>query len=150
MRRLTVLFLSVMVAVLPVFAASKLYVAVQNAELKNSPSYFAKTVTTVDYGTQVSVVKTDGKWTQVKSGSSTGWIATSSLTKKKITASSSKANASAKEISLAGKGFTQEIENSYKNSSGTDYASVDKIETITVPTSQEANFLIEGSLNKGE
>ena len=79
MRRLTVLFLSVMVAVLPVFAASKLYVAVQNAELKNSPSYFAKTVTTVDYGTQVSVVKTDGKWTQVKSGSSTGWIATSSL-----------------------------------------------------------------------
>ena len=73
-----------------------------------------------------------GKWTQVKSGSSTGWIASSSLTKKKITASSSKANASAKEISLAGKGFTQEIENSYKNSSGTDYASVDKIETITV------------------
>ena len=139
-----------MVAVLPIFAASKLYVSVQNAELKNSPSYFAKTVATVSYGEQVTVLKKDGKWTQVKSGSSTGWIATSGLTKKKISASSSKANASAKEISLAGKGFTQEIENSYKNSSGTDYAAVDRIETITVPASKEANFLQEGALNKGE
>jgi len=150
MRRLTVLFLSVLVAVVPVFAASKLYVSVQNAELKKSPSYFAKTVSNIAYGTQVSVLKKDGKWTQIKSGSKTGWISSSSLTKKKIVASSSKANASAKEISLAGKGFTQEIENSYKNSSGTDYAAVDRIETITVPASKEANFLIEGSLNNGD
>lgn len=149
MRRLTVLFLSAMVALVPVFAKSTQYVSVQNAQLKDSPSYFAKTVTAVNYGSAVTVLSTKGKWSQVQSGAKKGWIASSSLTKKKISASAS-ANASQKEISLAGKGFTQEIENTYKKTSGADYTSVDKVEKNNVTPAQEQEFITEGALNKGD
>lgn len=150
MKRFLVAFLVLLVALLPALAASSIqYVSVQKLTVKKSPSFFSSSVTTLAYGSQVTVVASKGKWSQVKSGNTTGWVNSASLTKKKI-ASSGSANASAKEISLAGKGFSQEIENEYKKSSGTDYASVDKMEKLSVSDSAEKSFLSEGSLKMGD
>jgi len=139
-----------MVALLPVLAASSIqYVSVQKLQLKKSPSYFSGSLASLAYGSQVTVISSKGKWSQVKSGNKTGWVKKASLTKKKISSAGS-ANASAKEISLAGKGFSQEIENEYKKSSGADYSSVDKMEKLSISDSQEKAFLQEGSLYMGD
>ena len=82
-----------------------------------------------------------------------GWIATGSLTKKKIVKSSggSTVKASTSEIALAGKGFSGESEKAYKSANvALDYAKVDEIEKISVSSDDLQDFIEVGNLSDGE
>jgi hypothetical protein len=59
-------------------------------------------------------------------------------------------SATASEIALAGKGFSQEVEDSYKTSGTLNYDDVDKTEAITVSIDDLYVFVTEGRLNTGE
>jgi uncharacterized protein YgiM (DUF1202 family) len=133
-------------------AGDTLYVNVNSAALKSSTGFFASTTGTVKYGDQVKVVAVNNKWLQVRTSANvTGWIASSSLTTKKISAQGSAANASAREIALAGKGFSPEVEAEYKKDGGQiDYAAVDAMEKVTVSDKELLAFIEEGHLAKGE
>ncbi len=155
MKKYFVLFL---LCALPFFsfaatkAASKsvvMYVAVQNATFKEKKSFFSATVAELTYGQSVRVVNTNGKWAEavLADGNKRGWIALSSLTKKKIKKSDFKA--STDELALAGKGFSAEIEKKYRKTSSADYASVDRIESSIVSDSELLNFIDGGKLNGG-
>jgi len=129
-----------------------LYVNVNSASLKSSTGFFASTTGTVKYGDQVRVAAINGKWAQVRTTANvTGWIVSSSLTTKRISTQGNVANASAREIALAGKGFSPEVEAEYKKDGGDlNYPAVDAMERSTVPDKDLLAFIEEGHLAKGE
>jgi uncharacterized protein YgiM (DUF1202 family) len=132
-------------------AGDTMYVNVNSADLKSSAGFFGATAGTVRYGDQVSVRAVNGKWAQVRTAANvTGWVVSANLTTKKIAAQGNTANASAREISLAGKGFA-EAEAEYKKSDEElDYAAVDAMEKTIVSNKDLLAFIEEGHLSKGE
>jgi hypothetical protein len=123
------------------------YVAVQSAAVKDSTGFFARDVANLPLGTEVTAVREDGKWTQVRSGNLNGWVASASLSARRVTASNSAVTAS--DIALAGKGFSAETEMEYKNN-GLDYSAVDLMERITIPNDDLLRFVTDGRLSRGE
>jgi hypothetical protein len=133
-----------------------MYVATKNAELKSSTGFFADTVITLQYGDQVTAVRENGKWTEVrpaKRPSISGWLLSNSLTSKRIISSGSGTSASADELALAGKGFSEEVEQAYKSRGGAsaaNYADIDAMEALAVSREDLYTFLVEGRLKTGE
>ena len=87
----------------------KMYVSAEKTALKSSTSFFAKEVNTLDYGHQVLVLETKGKWSKVQSSENpniNGWISTSLLSKRKLISSFNNFSATTSELALAGKGFS--------------------------------------------
>lgn len=135
------------------FAAPSQWISAKKVELKSGTDFFASTVATVSYGDEVTVLSTSGKWSQVQLVSNTskkGWVPSASLTKKKIVASNGKVSANAKEIALAGKGFSSSLEDEYKDNTKTDYAQVDSMEKISVPAAEQKAFIENGDLKGAE
>jgi Zn-dependent protease with chaperone function len=124
------------------------YISVQSAPLKDSAGHFAKDLRTLSLGDAVNLVSENGKWSQVRAGNTTGWVASSSLSTRRVVASSSN-NASASEIALAGKGFNAASENEFRRS-GLDFSTVDAMERITVPSNDLQRFVNDGRLNAGD
>jgi hypothetical protein len=129
------------------FAGPKRYVAVQNAVLKDSTGFFAKSLANLPLGTEVSVVLENGKWTQIQAGNRSGWIASASLSVRKVVASN--ATVTVSDVALAGKGFSPETEMEYKKN-GLDYSVVDSMENTSIPNDDLLRFVTEGRLNRGE
>jgi uncharacterized protein YgiM (DUF1202 family) len=129
-----------------------LYVNVNSANLKSSTGFFASTTGTVKYGDDVRVMAINGKWAQVRTSKNvTGWIAGASLTTKRISTQGNTANASAREIALAGKGFSPEVESEYrKGGEKVNYDAVDAMERVTVSDKDLLDFIEEGRLARGE
>jgi uncharacterized protein YgiM (DUF1202 family) len=127
-----------------------MYVAVRSVPLKSGTGFFAKTVGNLAYGAQVTVLAVDGKWVQLRSGSLTGWTASSNLTTKRVVAQGDNRSASASEMAMAGKGFSEEVEREYKTGKDLNYGAVDTLETIAVSDEDLLNFINEGHLAAGE
>lgn len=128
------------------------WVSVKTAVLKSSTGWFASKIASVSYGDKVSLVGNKGTWAQVRlSSGKTGWISKANLTTKKIVASGlSSVSANAHEISLAGKGFSAEIEDEYKKTSEIDYDAVDDVEKIAVSDADVVKFIADGGLKGAE
>jgi len=136
-----------------VSAGGTLYVSIKTLTLKSGTGFFASSKGTLNYGDKVTVIRVNGKYVEIKSASNsslTGWTATANLSAKQVVSGSS-STASAKEVALAGKGFNQEVENSYKNQkNNVNYADVDKTEAITIREDDIRKFLEEGYLKMGD
>jgi uncharacterized protein YgiM (DUF1202 family) len=129
------------------------YVTARTVKVKSSTGFFAGSRGTLSYGAQVTVLQVNGKWAEIRSAGSpsiTGWIASSNLTTRRISASGGGTSASASEIALAGKGFNEEVENAYKAGGNLNYADVDKTETLQVSEEDLYQFVTEGHLSAGE
>ena len=133
-----------------VFSQSQgtMYVAVQSAEVKSSTGFFSKVVGNLALGTAVMAIRENGKWIEVRAENSlSGWVAAASLSSRRITGSGH--SASAGEIALAGKGFTQDVEAEYRKN-GLDYSAVDSMENLVIPREELLKFVTDGRLSKGE
>ena len=115
------------------FAASfekgaKVYVADKTAKVKASTGLFAKTVATAEYGDVATVLKSESKKTQVQLGNTTGWIANSALTTKKIVKTNGSAVlASTEELALAAKGNIKAAETATENALTDASADIKKV-----------------------
>jgi SH3-like domain-containing protein len=152
----------ILVLILVLLAASGLaaqsrtmYVATKNVSLKVGTGLFAGTVAGIilNYGDQVNVLQERSGWIEVlpvKDTSKRGWVRSTSLSARRIVAGSS-TSASAGELALAGKGFSAEVESSYRQSSGSqaNYVEIDRMEAQTVSLQDLYQFLNDGRLNKG-
>ncbi|MDR0402640.1 MAG: hypothetical protein LBH35_03520 [Treponema sp.] len=127
-----------------------MYVAVRSVPLKASTGFFARTVGNLTYGAQVTVLAVNGKWAQLRSGSLTGWTASSNLTSKRVVAQGDTRSASASEMAMAGKGFSEEVEREYKTGKDLNYGAVDDLEKVTVADGDLLGFIDEGHLARGE
>ena len=150
---LTILLCISAVAVFAQKVGDTNYINVKTTSLKSSTGFFASTTGTVVYGDEVRVLALSGNYVQVRTsaGNKTGWIAKASLTSKRITTQGNTANASAKEVALAGKGFSPEVEAQYRKEGGKiDYDAVDEMERINITDRDLLIFIEEGRLSKGE
>jgi hypothetical protein len=122
---------------------------VRDAVLRDSPSFLGKTVETLGSGTSITLMSEEGAWARVKAGGKQGWLPVSALRASTVSlgAGSSRAAVSAgsSEVALAGKGFTQQTEASYRGShSGADYATVDMMAGFVVSPADSEQFLRAG------
>ena len=134
----------------PPVKGDTVYVSVRKAEIKEGTGNFDKVIKTLNYGDKLSVLGANAKWVLVTFDDTKkeGWIPLSSVTTKKIVASSSKGkvSASASEIALAGKGFSEEVETKYKSNSKLDYSAIDRLEVFSVKKAELKSFIEEGEL----
>jgi len=150
MRRFLLFWVIILCAGSLVFSQAdrnKRYVAVQTAVLKDSTGFFAKEVGNLSLGTEVTVLIDGAKWTQVQAENVSGWVASASLSVRRVVTASSTVTAS--EIALAGKGDSSEVEIEYKKN-GLDYSAVDSMEKMTILANDLLRFITEGRLSRGE
>jgi len=145
---LGVLGLSVATAIAA--TATMMSVQINKAELRDTPSYLGKVVSSLAYGDKVSVQSQNGAWSQVSSSGHTGWLHNSALTKKDIVMKSgvgAQTTASSGEMALAGKGFNSDVEKQFKeNHKDINFAPIDKMEKIKIPIADIQEFAKEGKL----
>ena len=129
-------------------AGQTMYVSVKTTDIKSSTGTFADKKGTLNLGDAVTIIKTSGNWAEIRTSNSiTGWVSLSSLSSKRVTGSN--ISSSAGEIALAGKGFSPESEIEYKKN-GLDFSAVDRMESISVSTSDLLKFIEDGKLAKGK
>ena len=127
------------------------WIASKTAELKSSAGFFASRRGVLNLGDQVTVLQISGSKVEVRSSTNSslsGWVASSSLSARRIVGAGG--SASATEVALAGKGFSQEVEDSYKTGGRLNYADVDRTEAVSVSMEDLYRFVTEGRLNTGE
>jgi SH3-like domain-containing protein len=150
MRRFLLLFTAIFCISIPVFPQNRgiiRFVSIQNVTLKDSTGFFARKMGNLSLGDEVTLINERGKWSQVRAGSLTGWVTSTSLSSRRIVASG--ISASATEIALAGKGFSPEMEMEYRKT-GLDYSMVDFMEGITISIEELLDFVTDGRLAKGD
>jgi len=157
MKKILIVFCLVLfvtgLAAAQVSAGGTLYVAVKSVALKSSTGFFASNRGTLNYGDRVTVIRVDGKFVEVRSAANssvTGWTASANMSARQVVAGTS-STASAREVALAGKGFNQEVEQSYRNQQrNLNYTDVDRVEAITVNEAELKKFLEDGRLKMGD
>jgi len=155
MKKLLVFSVLILLAAGSLFAQIKkgetVWISSKSADLKASTGFFANTTGSLRMGDKVTVLQINGNWAEVRSvanASQSGWTAVSNLSSRQIVSSGT--GASASEVALAGKGFNQEVENSYKANGNLDYTDVDKTEAIKVSRDDLYKFVTDGHLVTGE
>ena len=127
-------------------AGDRKYVSVPGVSMRASRSNFSGKIAPLSYGEQVTVMREERKWTFVSSGGGkSGWVPSSVLSKKKIV-SGVFVDVDAKELALAGKGFSGSDEGEYKMSGRANYDAVDNMEKNVVTDSELREFLSDGGL----
>ncbi len=137
------------------FAQSEMSVTVKETQVRDRPSFLAKSVAKVAYGDRLTVMSKRSGWVQVKvpANGMEGWVSASALTEKKIVFQAGASNvdktASSSEVALAGRGFNKEVEAKYKSANDLDYTWVDRMETYGEPTSALVAFMEAAGLHYG-
>jgi len=132
--------------------AAEMSVQIQTGQLRETPSFLGKVVSTVSYADRVTIVTKQSPWMQVRSpAGKTGWIHESALTRDKIVlkagAEDVERTASGEEIALAGKGFNSQVEADFKEKNKEiDFTWIDRMETYKVDQAEMNKFLKEGGL----
>ena len=124
----------------------KMYVSAEKINLKSSTSFFAKQLEALDYGQQVLVLETKGKWSKVQpveNAEISGWISSSLLSKRKLISSFNNFSATTDELALAGKGFSS---SDNWGKSNANYDAVKQIEGQIISNEELLNFIQEGEL----
>ena len=155
MRKLVMVCVLVLLVSTVLFAqirsGTNAWISAQSATLRASGWVFAANRGKLEYADEVKVLQTSGKWAEVRSVENyalSGWVSVSSLSTRRILPSGAGADVS--EIALAGKGFSQELEDIFRAQGDLNYADVDKTEAITVSMDELYQFIRAGRLNAGE
>lgn len=131
------------------------YVQVRDGALRSAPSFLGGVVGPVAYGDAVTVVAERGPWRQVTTAAQQGWLHESALTRTRVVLSAGAqdvdAAATHDELALAGKGFTQQVEDQTRRENPQlDYARVDWMERLKQPPERLAQFLERGGVRPQE
>jgi len=156
-RRLTLIFILLFLPLpVVVLAGNMVKVKVQKSTIFQEPNFLSSTVASVEYGAQLEMLDELKDWIHVKFEGRRGWIHKSSLTSSKfnlgtIFVGTSSPSASHDEVAIAGKGFTPEVEDGYKQSHPEmNYAMVDEIESYRVEDDSLRDFIKRGGLKIAE
>ena len=147
-----ILFIIWFTGLAAVQAATQMSIQIQTGQLRETPTFLGRIVTSVQYGDRVDIVTKQGAWNQVRTaGGKSGWIHESALTRDKIVlkagAQDVNRTASGEELALAGKGFNSDVEADFKSKNKEiDFTWIDRMEKIVVGESQIVTFLREGGL----
>jgi uncharacterized protein YgiM (DUF1202 family) len=141
------------VAAAQIRAGQTVYVTARSLPLKSGIGFFARTLGTLAYGDSVTVLQINGKWAQVEYRGRTtisGWTAHTNLSTKRVLAAGGAGSASSREVAMAGKGFTEEVEDVYRETNNVDFDAVDLIEAGRISDEDLLSFISEGRLSMGD
>lgn len=134
-------------------AEETMSVQVKESEIRATPSFLGKIIAKVIYGDLVTVSKENGLWKNVsiKGGTLQGWMHESALTSKRIVLKSGQTDVQTSttqnELSLAGKGFDDQIEALFiEQNKNIDYTWINNMETIKVTPEEMNIFLATGEV----
>jgi hypothetical protein len=149
MKRLATLALGVLLLTVSALAASKIKVGVDEAKVRRKKQFYAPAVATVKLGDVLDAGKAEDGWYPVTVKGQSGWLHASAASGR---AAQVKAGiwggddeATSEEVTLAGKGFTDEVEDAYRaKNSELDFAPVDEMEKRHVPEAKLLSFMKTG------
>jgi hypothetical protein len=149
-RVLLMLLLGVSIAIAAPKLGSTVTIRVLSAKVMKAPKFIGSAAGTVSRGQQLVVKEVKGDWYRVE-GAATGWIHKSNVTEGKVQLSStpggSGGNVNRDEMELAGRGFTPEVEQKYKQGNpNLDFSHVDAIEKTSIDPAELEAFVTEGGL----
>lgn len=128
-------------------------VAVREGALRQDPMPFGRVLAILPYGEPVEVLAGQGSWFRVRNAAREGWMHHGSLIAARLyLQAGSKAGvaASRDELALGGKGFSPEVEASYRaGRRDVDYTFVDRMEQIGASPAEMQQFLAQGGLKTG-
>ena len=131
-------------------AAKVMNVSVRDGQIRETPSFLGKIVGKAGYGQSVDVLEEQGDWAKVTvSGGVGGWMHKTALTTGKLAMSGGSAapgSVSGKEMALAGKGFSAEVEADYRRTHGGDFAAIDAMERVHYDAPALLAFLSQGEV----
>ena len=131
-------------------AAKVMSVSVRDGQVRETPSFLGKIVAKAGYGQSVDVLEEQGDWSKVTlPGGVAGWMHKTALSTDKLAMSGGSAapgSVSGKEMALAGKGFSAEVEADYKRSHGGNFAAVDAMEQVRYDAAALIAFLSKGDV----
>ena len=129
--------------------AEDVWVQVRESRVRSTPLFYASGVSTVRYGDKLSKTGDEGGWAAVKSGGFQGYLPLSAISRQHIVLSVkglSKVEADSSDVVLAGKGFSREVEQSFRTENrNVRYDLVDKVEQVAKVSTQD----VEQFVNKG-
>lgn len=132
----------------------RMSVQVKKGTVRSTPSFLGRIIASLNYGDQVVVKEEMNSWSKVDlPGIATeAWMHSSALSAKKIVlkpgASDVEQAASSDEITLAGRGFNQEVEKEFKSKNPRmDFTWIDRMEMMVVSQNEIQAFVKDGALN---
>lgn len=146
------LALVIMAAARPSWA-EEVWVQVRDSKVRSQPQFYAASVASVRYGDRLTKTDDERGWASVSVGTTKGYIPLSAISRQQIILSArdvSKVQADSSDVVLAGKGFSKEIERSFKaQDSSARFDLVDKVESAARVSGQDvAQFKQQGGLVK--
>ena len=131
-------------------APAGVFVQVRNTNLRSQPKQWAASVGQLSFGDRVDVIEHQGDWFKVKAkGSKQGFVHASAFVSDnpELETSGSVEGQSGSQAVLAGKGFDPSVEKQFANGDvAVDFAAVDRMERVTVSSSQIDGFIKQGKL----
>lgn len=133
--------------------AEDVWVQVRESKVRSKPLFYAPGISSVQYGDKLSKSGDDNGWASVRAGGAQGYIPVSAISRQQIVLTAkalTKLDADASDVVLAGKGFSKEVEQSFKTSdSSARFDRVDQVERAArVSTGDVQQFVKSGGLNQ--
>jgi len=127
-------------------APGTMTVQVAKTQIRERPSVIAAILATVEYKARVIVYENRDGWAKVGVPGSTryGYMFLSALTSRTISpanAGEAASGISGTEIALAGKGFNESLEESYRQNAHVDFSWVDRMESYDYASETLVGFL---------
>ena len=128
-------------------------VITQEAMIRKDKRFFAPVVVRVPYGEMIQELEREGDWLRVSYQGKQGWLHISAVQEQKFSLSSLAGERAQEttheEVSLAGKGFTPEVENGFRSKNPKmRYDLVDQVQSYKVAEQQLQAFIRSGNLKE--
>ena len=136
-------------------AGDPLFVQVRDTELRASPGFLSAIQEKLEFGAEVAYLAGRSGWMQVTAAGSgvTGWVHATSLeqnrtTQMQLQGERTSRTVSSREIALAGRGFSENLENEYGEQQELDFSPVDALEERRVDPNEIISFVQDGGLRE--
>lgn len=127
-----------------------LTVQVREIQMRASPSFTGRPGATLSYGQTVSVLEEREAWVKARGNGGEGWVHASALTDRRLSLTPGARNVSSKaderEVAAAGKGFSAEVERTYRAGHPEGYADVEAMLRFQYSPAELRAFLTAGKL----
>ena len=149
-RFLPAVFAALLVAGVAAAATETVTVIVKKAAIRRDRQFYAPTLTEGRLGDSFAVQAREKGWVKVGTKAGEGWLHESSVTARKVAASSGGAGGGAvddRDVANASKGFNPQVEDQYRKKNPTaNYAAVDRMEKLGTSDAAVESFVRDGSI----
>lgn len=133
------------------WAAESMTVQVKSGQIRQAPSFLGAIVAEVPFGQDVQAEPAQNGWHKVAAGPAQGFMHQTALARRELALAAGqttvKQEASTRELALAGKGFSKNVEEMFRQKrADLDYSWIDRMEARRGDPLALRQFVTEGGL----